>query len=33
VVDISVTDAQLEQMHEADMRGIRVFMLAGAPLP
>jgi D-galactarolactone isomerase len=33
VVDDSVTDAELDRLTKLGVRGIRFFMLAGAPLP
>ena len=33
VVDTAVSDAELERLTKAGMRGIRFFMLPGAPLP
>lgn len=33
VVDDSITDAELERLTKLGVRGIRFFMLAGAPLP
>ena len=33
VLDDTVTDAELDRMHKLGVRGIRFFMLGGAPLP